>query len=503
MTAMNTLGWSFNPGCGSRRGRPVAACVERLERRSLLTLQASPISAVAGQYVSEAIASFSAGDVQGTLADYQATIYWTGATTLITGGWIAPNGTGNYIVYGSNAYARPGSFPVNVVVTGANGSSAQATGTATVTDAPLNPSSATLSALIQTPTSGTVGSFSTFNPYATTADFTASIDWGDRSGPTAGTISSGGYSFFSVIGQHTYATVGTFPVTVTVRSPGGQTTVINSTAIATAQTVSVFPVQVTGNAGQPLGSPTVATFLDPYTTDTANDFRGVVNWGDGTASVGSITDQGGGVFGVVGDHTYLAPGNYTLNVQVIRIANGQTASNNSPAQIGSPSPNFAFTGGLAAVPANGGHIAGGRATTRFPTFDGTAAAFAIVRLFARPVKKDKQWSLGETVADANGSWSLATSLAKGKYLIMAQVTPPAGYSSLMMSLTQNGGMFTIGPIGGKTRALTRAIRAQVTHAGRPLRQPAALGEARRLSAHPGAPPEIPVSMGVIPPFTDT
>lgn len=464
---MNTLGWSINPGCGSRRGRPVAAWVERLERRSLLTLQVSPISTVAGQYFNGAIASFAAGDVQGTIADFQATIYWTGATNLITGGSIAPNGTGNYIVYGSNVYARPGSFPVNVVITGANGSSAQASGTATVTDAPLNPSSTTLSALIQTPTSGTVASFSTSNSYATTADFTASIVWGDGSAPTVGTISSSGYNFFSVVGQHTYATVGTYPLTVTVTSPGGRATVINSTAIATAMPVSVYPVQVTGNAGQPLGTTAVATFLDPYTTDTASDFRGVINWGDGTASVGSITTQGGGVFGVAGDHTYLAPGNYTLNVQVIRIANGQTASNTSPAQVASPSPNFAFTGGLAAVPANGGSISSGRATTKFPTFDGTAAAFAIVQLFARPVKKDRQWSLGETVADSSGSWSLTTGpLARGKYLIMAQVTPPAGYSSLMMSLTQNGGTFIIGPVGRTSQGRSRAVAMGALLAGR-------------------------------------
>src|SRR5262245_6052315 len=45
-TAMNFLGWSLGPGRGSRRGRPVAAWVERLERRSLLTLQVSPITAV-------------------------------------------------------------------------------------------------------------------------------------------------------------------------------------------------------------------------------------------------------------------------------------------------------------------------------------------------------------------------------------------------------------------------------------------------------------------------
>ena len=72
---------------------------------------------------------------------------------------------------------------------------------------------------------------------------------------------------------------------------------------------------------------------------------------------------GDGVYRVTGDHTYIAPGTYTLNIQVIRIANGQTASTSSTGQIGSPSPTFAFTGGLAAVPRNGPFISSGYATT--------------------------------------------------------------------------------------------------------------------------------------------
>jgi hypothetical protein len=135
---------------------------------------------------------------------------------------------------------------------------------------------------------------------------------------------------------------------------------------------------------------------------------------------------------------------YTLNIQVVRVANGQTASTGGTAQIASPSPTFSFTGGLAAVPANGAFISGGYATTNQPTFSGTAAAYAIVQLFARPLNADTELSLGETVADPSGNWSLATGpLAAGGYVITAKVTPPAGYPSLMMALTQNNGTFYI------------------------------------------------------------
>ena len=146
-------------------------------------MQVSPITAVAGQYFNGPVATFAAGDVQGTLADFQATIYWTGAVNLITSGYIAPNGPGSYIVYSSNVYAKPGSYPVNVVLTGANNSSAQASGTATVSDAPLSTSPVTISTLIQTPFSGAVASFQTTNSYAVSTDFTASINWGDGTTP--------------------------------------------------------------------------------------------------------------------------------------------------------------------------------------------------------------------------------------------------------------------------------------------------------------------------------
>ena len=181
-------------------------------------------------------------------------------------------------------------------------------------------------------------------------------------------------------------------------------------------------------------------------------------------------------YSVTGDHTYPAPGSYTINVQVVRVANGQTASTSSTAQIGSPSPTFAFTGGLAPVPGNGPFISSGYATTNQPTFDGTAAAYAIVQLFARPLNVDTELPLGETVADPSGHWSLATGpLAAGGYIITAKVTPPAGYPSEMMALTRNNGTFFIDlSPGNRSRNLSpRPSRP------RPVRTPAIEGSPRR------------------------
>ena len=139
----------------------VAAWVDRLESRCLLTLQVNPITMVAGQYFDGQVATFAAGDVQGSLSDYQATVYWPGSLNLSTYGYIAPSGPSTYVIYSDNTYAKPGTYPVNVVLTGANNSSAQASGTATVTDAPLSTTPTTINPLRQTLFSGAVASFST------------------------------------------------------------------------------------------------------------------------------------------------------------------------------------------------------------------------------------------------------------------------------------------------------------------------------------------------------
>jgi hypothetical protein len=410
------------------------------------TLQVNPITMVAGQYFDGQVATFAAGDVQGSLSDYQATVYWPGALNLSTYGSIAPNGSGTYGIYSQNAYAQPGTYTVNVVLTGANNSSAQASGTATVTDAPLTTTPAVVTPLRQTLFSGTVASFSTINSYAVSSNFQAFINWGDGVNThTPATITSTGYETYSVEGSNNYRDAGTFPITVTIVSPGGQTNLVNSTAIVTALPLSVLPNPVTGNAGEPLSGVTVATFLDPYASDTASDFQATINWGDGTINVGSVVAQANGVYSVVGDHTYAATGGYTVSIQVVRVASDQTASTTTTAQIGSPSPTFAFTGGLASVPANGTYIASGIATTHSPTFSGTSAAYSLIQLFAQPVNVDKQIYLGETMADSNGNWSLPIArLATGTYVITAKVTPPGGYPSEVMALTRNNGTFSIG-----------------------------------------------------------
>jgi uncharacterized repeat protein (TIGR01451 family) len=80
-----------------------------------------------------------------------------------------------------------------------------------------------------------VATFEDDNPAATPADFTATIDWGDATAPSAGTISPNSAGFI-VLGTHTYAMQGTFTVTVTIfdSPPGTGTATVTDTFTVTA-----------------------------------------------------------------------------------------------------------------------------------------------------------------------------------------------------------------------------------------------------------------------------
>jgi uncharacterized repeat protein (TIGR01451 family) len=94
-----------------------------------------------------------------------------------------------------------------------------------ITATPVN-----FSAVAGKPFSATVATFTDSNAAATPASFSATINWGDATTST-GTI-TGNAQPFSVIGSHTYATFGTFTVTVTISdvSPGTGTTTVTETA---------------------------------------------------------------------------------------------------------------------------------------------------------------------------------------------------------------------------------------------------------------------------------
>jgi large repetitive protein len=315
-----------------------------------------------------------------------------------------------------------------------------------------------ITATQQSSFNGAVATFVDTNLSATPSDFntppgSVEINWGDGSPLTVGTVVGAGLpGTFVVDGAHTYTQAGSFPTQVTVTDQNSQSASGVGSAVVTPQTTPSQPTTaapaltiganaIAGTAGQPLATKTtVATFLDPTSTDSSGDFNALITWGDGQISAGSVQGANG-VFTVTGSNIYATAGTYTTTVMVVGVGTAPSATATGVASISNPiAATFSFSGMLATV-GNGQNYSTGYTNTNQPMFTGTALPFSTVGLYARPHGIDTSLPLGETVANASGQWTLTTGpLAPLTYTVTATVTPAGGFPSNMMVLTSNNGV---------------------------------------------------------------
>jgi hypothetical protein len=289
-------------------------------------------------------------------------------STPSANGQIVAGAGGGFDVQLSYTYTeelRGATFGVRV--TDHSATTSASTGSFSVADAPLaaGPFAAPTAVEGQPITNFVAFQFTDANPFATAADFTATVVWGDGTsstltaspGANGQVVASGGG--FDVQVSHTYAEeLAGKSFAITVSDQGGAGAVGGSTStfgIADASLADLTGMDlqtVEGPAGGPL---LLGTFRDPGGSEAVGDYTATIDWGDGSKGTGTIvydsTQQHHLVIGTDGyseegtfavtltvQHDLLAPATLTLTAQVadapltvtpqpLRVIQGRPATN--------------------------------------------------------------------------------------------------------------------------------------------------------------------------------
>ena len=190
----------------------------------------------------------------------------------------------------------------------------------------INASGMTLTATEGGQFSGAVASFTDPDTTAIAADYTASINWGDGSAASAGSISGSGGSF-TISGVHTYMEEATYSVSVTITDTDNATNTANARPTARVADAQLSAAAACPSFTQQSYSGPVATFSDAASpSGTLSDFSAAIDWGDGSASAGTVTGVDGGPYGVSGSHSYAATGNFTITTTITDVGGRQATA---------------------------------------------------------------------------------------------------------------------------------------------------------------------------------
>ena len=186
-------------------------------------------SATEGISFTGAVAALDATAAAAVAANFTATIDWGDGTT--SAGTVTATGNGGFLVLGNHMYAEEGAETVTVTIHDNSSNTATTTAQVQVADAPLV--AAGINIPVQqslTVSNLQIASVTDTGGAEAATSYTTTIDWGDGSATSAGTVSVSGNTV-NVVGSHTYALAGRYHVNVTVQDEGGASTVVHSIVI--------------------------------------------------------------------------------------------------------------------------------------------------------------------------------------------------------------------------------------------------------------------------------
>jgi hypothetical protein len=290
------------------------------------TPAAGPVSAVAGVNTGPVVlATFT--DPAGALAltYYSASIQWHDGSSPSAGAITFDISTQTFTVTGSHAYAKAGVDPAPTITILREGLSTTLgdTSSVAVKGDSITTAGTSLTGEEGRLVTGTIASFTDSKTTAKASQFKATINWGDGSAPTAGTIVSAGNGKFLVTGGHIYeADNQRFAVTVTIANSSGTGGTADSTAFVSAAPLdeAVAAPNFTVKSGTAFSNKVLGTFRDQDSGNTlAGVYSGTIDWGDATSSAArfkfkSATHNVGSFWQVLGSHTYAAKKAYTVTL---------------------------------------------------------------------------------------------------------------------------------------------------------------------------------------------
>jgi parallel beta-helix repeat protein len=270
-------------------------------------------------------------DVLSTAQDFTVTIDWSDQSPFDTA-TVIDAGDGLFQILGSHTYADPGIYPVAIQITHTDSRTAETAAVITISppDLQLSPYDLSLDVSDDFP----IPLATLFDPLdADLETFSVTINWGDNSEPSAGSIlnGEGGYE---ITGFHTYAESGIYDVLITVHQDQ-RSAVAHATATVREAGLLLGRTELQTNLGTPFNDQVLAQIDASADPAEPGELSALIDWGDDTTSPATIQDLGENLFQVLGSHQYDTPGDFTARITITR-SNERTASISSTIHVLSP-----------------------------------------------------------------------------------------------------------------------------------------------------------------------
>ncbi|HVA46390.1 MAG TPA: FG-GAP-like repeat-containing protein [Pirellulales bacterium] len=254
------------------------------------------------------------------LSNYSATIDWGDGGSATSGSLSVDPETHVLTVSGQHAYAEEGNYAVHVTLHHEATPDVTVSDTAAVSDPALARTGGFTYSATEGSTAGaqTVATFTDPGGAEAPANYAATIDWGDGSSATPGSLSVDPETHvLTVSGQHPYAEEGNYAVHVTLHHEATpDVTVSDTAAVSDPALVGTGGFTYLATQASAAATQTLAVFTDPGGPEALADYSATIDWGDGTTTTDTALslDASSSTFSLTGQHAYSNDGTFAIQV---------------------------------------------------------------------------------------------------------------------------------------------------------------------------------------------